>query len=53
MRLKMNLAAEWLQQPGALVKQVAERAGFTDQFHFSRAFKSVLGVAPDVFRRLR
>ena len=53
MRLKMNLAAEWLQQPGALVKQVAERAGFGDQFHFSRAFKSVFGVAPDIFRRLR
>ena len=53
MRLKMNRAAEWLQQPGSLVKQVAERAGFSDQFHFSRAFKSVFGIAPDIFRRLR
>ena len=53
LRLKMNLAAEWLQQPGALVKQIAERAGFSDQFHFSRAFKSALGVAPDIFRRMR
>jgi AraC-like DNA-binding protein len=53
MRLKMNLAAEWLQQPGAMVKQVAERAGFGDPFHFSRAFKNVFGVAPDSFRRLR
>jgi AraC-like DNA-binding protein len=53
MRLKMNLAAEWLEQPGALVKQVAERAGFCDQFHFSRAFKNVLGVSPNTFRRLR
>ncbi len=53
MRLKMNLAAEWLQLPGALVKEAAERAGFTDPFHFSRAFKSVFGVAPAVFRRWR
>jgi AraC-like DNA-binding protein len=53
MRLKMNLAAERLAQPGALVKQVAERAGFRDQFHFSRAFKNVFGVAPNTFRRLR
>ncbi|HWC60246.1 MAG TPA: AraC family transcriptional regulator [Verrucomicrobiae bacterium] len=53
MRLKMNLAAGWLEQPGALVKQVAERAGFRDQFHFSRAFKNVLGVSPNTFRRLR
>jgi AraC-like DNA-binding protein len=53
LRLKINRAAEWLQQPGALVKQVAEQAGFADPFHFSRTFKSVLGLSPDQFRRLR
>jgi AraC-like DNA-binding protein len=53
LRLKMNLAAEWLQQPGVMVKQVAERAGFGDQFHFSRAFKGVFGLSPDAFRRMR
>jgi AraC-like DNA-binding protein len=53
LRLKMNLAAELLQQPGALVKSVAEKAGFGDPFHFSRAFKSVFGISPDAFRRLR
>ncbi len=53
LRLKMNFAAELLQQPGALVKQVAEQAGFGDPFHFSRAFKSVFGLAPDAFRRIR
>jgi AraC-like DNA-binding protein len=53
MRLKMNLAAEWLREPDALVKQIAERAGFTDQFHFSRVFKRVFGVGPNAFRRLR
>jgi len=53
LRLKMNLAAEGLQKPGSLVKQVAEDVGFGDAFHFSRAFKSVFGLAPDDFRRLR
>jgi AraC-like DNA-binding protein len=53
MRLKMNRSAEWLLQPGAMVKQVAERAGFADQFHFSRTFKSVFGLAPETFKRLR
>lgn len=53
MRLKMNQAAGWLQEPDALVKQIAERAGFGDQFHFSRAFKRIFGVAPDEFRRRR
>ena len=53
LRLKMSLAAEQLHQPGALVKQVAEQTGFSDPFHFSRAFKSVFGLSPDAFRRLR
>lgn len=52
-RLKMTLAAEWLRQPGVLVKQVSERVGFTDPFHFSRAFKAVFGLPPEAFRRLR
>jgi AraC-like DNA-binding protein len=53
MRLKMNLAAERLQDPGLLVKQVAAEMGFDDPFHFSRAFKSVFGRSPEAFRRLR
>ena len=53
LRLKMNLAAGRLQQPNALVKQVAEEVGFTDPFHFSRVFTSVFGLSPAAFRRLR
>jgi AraC-like DNA-binding protein len=51
LRLKMNAAAEKLARPGTLVKQVAQEMGFADPFHFSRAFKSVLGVSPVEFRR--
>jgi AraC-like DNA-binding protein len=53
LRLKMNYAARRLQEQGALVKRVAEEAGFTDPFHFSRAFTSVFGIAPSAFRGLR
>jgi AraC-like DNA-binding protein/quercetin dioxygenase-like cupin family protein len=53
MRLKMNHAAELLRAPDAMVKQVAEKVGFDDPFHFSRAFKAVLGVSPSEFCRLR
>jgi AraC-like DNA-binding protein len=53
LRLKLNHAAELLQQPGALVKQVAEQVGFADAFHFSRSFKAVFGLAPAAFRKLR
>jgi AraC-like DNA-binding protein len=49
----MNAAAERLQQPDALVKQMAEQIGFNDPFHFFRSFKRVLGLSPEAFRRLR
>ena len=52
-RLKMNAAAGQLQQPGALVKNVAAELGFNNPFHFSRVFKSVFAIAPEAFRRLR
>lgn len=53
LRLKMNHAAARLQQPGVMVKQVAEETGFADPFHFSRVFKNLLGLSPDTFRRMR
>jgi len=53
LRLRMNQAAQRMQEPDILVKQVAEEAGFDDPFHFSRAFKRVFGLSPDGFRRLR
>jgi AraC-like DNA-binding protein len=53
MRLKMNLAAERLQNPEMLIKQVAAQLGFNDPFHFSRAFKKIYGLSPEEFRRLQ
>ncbi len=53
MRLKMNIAAQQLQAPDALVKSVAYALGYEDPFHFSRAFKRVFGVSPNTFKRLR
>ena len=53
LHLKMSEAARRLQEPGALVKEVAYEFGFRDPFHFSRAFKQVFGLAPHAFRKLR
>ena len=53
LRLKIGHAAERLQQPGVLVKQVAEETAFPDAFHFSRVFRKILGLSPVVFRGLR
>lgn len=46
MRRKMTLAAQHLIEHGSLVKEAAERVGFADPYHFSRAFKAVHGVSP-------
>lgn len=46
LRKKMNRAAEMLVEDELLVKQVAERLGFSDPFQFSRAFKRVYGIPP-------
>ena len=53
LRRKMNLAAEHLVENGGLVKEAAQRVGFADPYHFSRAFKSVHGVAPRDLRDYR
>jgi AraC-like DNA-binding protein len=52
-RLKMNHAAEQLQLPATMVKQVAEETGFANQFHFSRVFKSVFGIPPRSMLKMR
>ena len=53
LRRKMNIAAEHLIEKGGLVKEAAQRVGFADPYHFSRAFKAVHGVAPRALLRYR
>ena len=53
MQLKMREAAKRLQKRESLVKQIAYELGFADQFHFCRVFKSVFGLSPAAFKRLR
>ena len=51
--LRLNLAVDLLLGTDLLVKEVAERAGFDDPFHFSRVFKRrVNGLSPAVFQRM-
>jgi AraC-like DNA-binding protein len=33
-------------------KEIAERLGFNDEFHFSRRFKQITGRSPREFRKL-
>jgi AraC-like DNA-binding protein/quercetin dioxygenase-like cupin family protein len=44
--LRMNHAADLILSGEASVKEAARALGYTDQGHFSRTFKRVLGVSP-------
>lgn len=50
-RLRMNHAAKLLQRDGLGVKAAGLAVGFSDPYHFSRAFKAVYGLAPRDFAR--
>lgn len=49
--LKMNYAAEQLKNPNALIKEVAESVGISDQFYFNRLFKKHFGCAPSAYQK--
>lgn len=50
-RRKLSFAESLLREEGLSVARAAERAGFDDPFHFSRAFKRYKGFSPSRFRR--
>ncbi len=49
---RVALAAEWLTASSRTLDQIADGAGFTDRFHFSRVFKARLGMPPVAYRKL-
>lgn len=49
-RFKLNLAAEYLVGNTRSIAEAAERFGYTDQYHFSRRFKAVMGMSPKQYR---
>jgi AraC-like DNA-binding protein len=47
----MRHACRMLTEERSTIQETAARLGFSDEFHFSRRFKSTIGVAPSVFRK--
>ena len=47
---RMLQAAWMLTETSATVAEVARSVGYADQFHFSRRFRQVRGVAPSAYR---
>lgn len=51
LRLKMLYAAQRISTEPLKLDEIAEELGFADAFVFSKAFKRVLGLSPQVYRR--
>ena len=52
MQLKITHAAEVLSTNKGTIKELSFRMGFSDQYHFSRAFKQVLGFSPREYLKM-
>lgn len=48
--VRLERAATLLARFGVPIAEVAQLAGFADQFHFSRRFRSAYGCSPTAFR---
>ena len=53
MRLRIAAAKGLLENRNLMVKEVASRLGFHDQYHFSKVFKRFNGMSPEEWRRWR
>jgi len=50
--IRLQRAAELLNQTNKLVAEICYEVGFNDQAYFSRAFKKQFGKSPSAFRKL-
>ena len=50
--LRMEAAKSLLLTSNLQCKEISERLGFGDEFHFSRTFKRIVGVSPTTFRAI-
>jgi AraC-like DNA-binding protein len=48
--MKIQRACQLLQNRNQTIKAIAYALGFFDQYHFSKVFKQIMGVAPKNFR---
>ena len=50
-RCRLERARRLMQRSAAPLAEIAAAAGFSDQSHFSNAFRKIFGVSPGAFRR--
>ena len=49
--LRMQKACQMLMDNSQNIKAISYNLGYADQYHFSRVFKTIMGVAPKNFRQ--
>lgn len=47
----MERACQWIYEGGITNKEIAQRCGFCNEFHFSERFKQIVGMSPRDFRK--
>ncbi|KPC99726.1 Arabinose operon regulatory protein [Geobacillus sp. BCO2] len=52
-KIRMEKAAELLLSTELPIHEISERVGYDTQHYFSTAFKKVMGVSPNQYRRTR
>lgn len=50
-KLKISHAAEELISTNRKISAIAEKAGYIDPYHFSRRFKVIMGISPELYRQ--
>ncbi|MBR2363955.1 MAG: helix-turn-helix transcriptional regulator, partial [Lentisphaeria bacterium] len=50
-RQKLTCAADFLLHSRCSIREVAEKFGYRDQYHFSRRFKALMGLSPLTYRK--
>ena len=50
--LRLNRAAELIQNSDLMIKEIADQLGFSDPYNFSRAFRRAFGAPPTRLRRV-
>ena len=48
---KMERAKELLREPGSSVREVGAAVGMQDPYHFSKQFKSIVGINPSAYMK--
>ncbi|AIQ53521.1 helix-turn-helix domain-containing protein [Paenibacillus sp. FSL R7-0331] len=49
--LRISRAKQYLQESGYLLREIAQKVGYSDEFYFSRKFKKEIGMPPSAFAR--